>query len=651
MSSASAGGTAGGPVIEVDDMIQGLNGDASTGLTADFDLESAWSFECTAHEATPIQPEDLRMVADRQAPQLFRPSGPELPWESEAARGIFGDVAGFSSELPSLFGLWAGILPMVDDDDGIQLEVEQSLDPSNAVFLKAIRHRADSTVQEEQQKAWGAAVSKWARIIMQYPAPTTLGEPLMWDPDYDLPESVSAALGVRASGTASQRANAMMGYVSWHNAHQGLPERTFEESSVWQYLKHLKDSGAAATKGASFMSAMRFAHYVLDFGSLAVVVKSARLKGLSQQMFATKGWLRQAAVLTVKQVLSLHDILRDGKVHMYDRAAAAYFLIAIYGRCRHSDLLHLKGCYHDWNKDDGGFLEFQVSHLKTSRSAQRKAQLIPILIPARGVDGKVWVGEAAEVFRSIGRPLDADISGPLLLPPANEDCTALQSRGLGSDETSDLLRGLLKVDWSPGVGPKISSHSCKSTALSWAAKFGIPREERMTLGRHASATQGTDAIYARDLTVGPTRSLQHMLVEIARGGFTPDAPRSNYFSETTRSTGLADHRPMPTPIKVEGQATGEVEVSDGEGSSSSSSTDSSSTSGRPVRPLRRAPKRPRQVDAAWVIHVKSKIIHMVSPEDDKFLLCGRPLSGNYRPTSIDDEWETECRLCKAAQQR
>ena len=131
------------------------------------------------------------------------------------------------------------------------------------------------------------------------------------------------------------------------------------------------------------MSSMRFAHYVLDFSPLAPVVKSARLKGISQQMFATKGWLRQAVVLTVRQVLRLHEIMRSSTAHVYDKAAAAYFLIAIYGRCRHTDLLHLAGCYHDWSKEEEGFLEFQASHLKTSRS-QRKSQLIPLLIPATG---------------------------------------------------------------------------------------------------------------------------------------------------------------------------------------------------------------------------------------------------------------------------
>ena len=128
---------------------------------AGYDLESAWSFESVTLEAAVILSEDLRMGAD---PQLFRPSGRELPWESEVARGIFGDPA--RSYLACLvLGLGSGI----------DSQVEQELDVAGAVFLKAIRHKADSMVHEERQKAWGTAVSKWARIIMQYPAISTLG--------------------------------------------------------------------------------------------------------------------------------------------------------------------------------------------------------------------------------------------------------------------------------------------------------------------------------------------------------------------------------------------------------------------------------------------------------------------------------------------
>ena len=103
------------------------------------------------------------------------------------------------------------------------------------------------------------------------------------------------------------------------------------------------------------------------------------------------------------------------------------------------------------------------------------------------------------------------------------------------------------------------------------------------------------------------------------------------------------------PIKVELDPLVPV-VSDDEDSSSSSSTDSSSPDsmqGVHTRPAKRA----RPMEGAWVIHVKSRIIYVVSPEDDEFLLCGRPLSGNYRPTAEADEWAVECRLCKAAQHR
>ena len=115
------------------------------------------------------------------------------------------------------------------------------------------------------------------------------------------------------------------------------------------------------------MSGFRFAAYVMGFMHLETIVRSPRIRGLSQQMFAGKGWLRQAATLTVLQVLRIHDVLDSEAAHPYDRAVAAYLLIGIYGRCRHSDLLHLHGCVHDWD-EEGGFIELRAAHLKTARA-------------------------------------------------------------------------------------------------------------------------------------------------------------------------------------------------------------------------------------------------------------------------------------------
>ena len=155
-----------GLVSEVDGAISGDGNAGHPDSAVGFDLESAWSFRFVPPETSVICSEDLRLSADRQAPQLFRPSWPELPWETEAARGIFGEPTGFSSELPSLFGPWAGVRPSLKDDADIQPQVEQKPDATRAVFLEAIKHRADSAVEDEQRKAWGAAVSKWVRIIM-----------------------------------------------------------------------------------------------------------------------------------------------------------------------------------------------------------------------------------------------------------------------------------------------------------------------------------------------------------------------------------------------------------------------------------------------------------------------------------------------------
>ena len=337
---------------------------------------------------------------------------------------------------------------------------------------------------------------------------------------------------------------------------------------------------------ASTMSGLRFAAYVMGFMHLEAILRSPRIRGLSQQMFAGKGWLRQAATLTVLQVLRIHDVLDSEAAHPYDRAVAAYLLIGIYGRCRHSDLLHLHGCVHDWD-EEGGFIELRAAPLKTSRSAQRKAQLVPILIPVRGVNGAVWAGAACRALERVGAQVDERLEGPLLRPPADEGCTELQSRPLGSDETSDLLRGILGLQriGQPGDA-QVSSHSLKATALSWAAKFGMDRELRLTLGRHASAVQGSDAVYSRDLAVGPVRALQDLIDAIHDGSFCPDAARSGYFPRI--GDGLKDQPARDDLEEADGAEIG------AESSSSSSSTEESSDDNSGPAPVADARvKRPR----------------------------------------------------------
>lgn len=77
------------------------------------------------------------------------------------------------------------------------------------------------------------------------------------------------------------------------------------------------------------------------------------------------------------------------------------------------------------------------------------------------------------------------------------------SRPLDAGEIIDFIRAVLKPE--KGCERKLSSHSCKATALSWLAKFGTLREDRDVLGRHVSSIEGAGPLYSRDLVSAPLR--------------------------------------------------------------------------------------------------------------------------------------------------
>ena len=125
-----------------------------------------------------------------------------------------------------------------------------------------------------------------------------------------------------------------------------------------------------------------------------------------------------------------------------------------------------------------------------------------------------------------------------LLPAPRGDAPTFCKRGITSQESSQFLRMLVGEaepprgktgDPSDVCQPVVSSHSLKATCLSWAAKHGLDPASRSILGRHSCALNSAQAMYARDLAIGPTRQLASIIQDIAVGKFQPDAARSEYF--------------------------------------------------------------------------------------------------------------------------
>ena len=73
---------------------------------------------------------------------------------------------------------------------------------------------------------------------------------------------------------------------------------------------------------------------------------------------------------------------------------------------------------------------------------------------------------------------------------------------------------------------RLTSHSLKTTCLSWCAKADVSREHRRILGRHTSAVVDADSIYSGDLMYGLVVALEKVMSAICEGRFNPDAPRA-----------------------------------------------------------------------------------------------------------------------------
>ena len=90
---------------------------------------------------------------------------------------------------------------------------------------------------------------------------------------------------------------------------------------------------------------------------------------------------------------------------------------------------------------------------------------------------------------------------------------------------------------------RVSTHSMKSTAISWTSKYGLSFEARALLARHSSSVSNPTAMYSRDLLSPVLRSFIDVIERISDGQFAPD--------RTPRTPGVA--APGTPGVKQEGE--------------------------------------------------------------------------------------------------
>ena len=303
---------------------------------------------------------------------------PFLPWEQGIMGHIFGDDPLRSLSLPAPGPIGSDLQPSTNEPS-VKKHEPPELPSGNAYFSKAFKNLSDKDFLEKRAFEIDKAFYKWEIICRRFHA----SDPSNATQDHV--DSLRASFGTKAPGTVLKRANALLGFIRWSDSIGCSPDCIFSEATLWRFFQHLQAEGKTSQAG-DVLSALRWAHYVLDFQGAPDII-SRRCVGSSEQMQATKTFLQQADPLLVSECQALHIFSKDCEAQVMDRALAFFCLVCIYARCRVSDLDSVHDATWDVGADSSGYLVLRVGWHKTSHLSQKKRVLLPLVVPLSGVDG------------------------------------------------------------------------------------------------------------------------------------------------------------------------------------------------------------------------------------------------------------------------
>ena len=221
----------------------------------------------------------------------------------------------------------------------------------------------------------------------------------------------------------------------------------------------------------------------------------------------------------------------------------------------------------------------------------------------------------------------------------------------------------------------IGAHSMKATLLSWAAKFGIDKATRRTLGYHVEPGDRSVETYSRDAMAAPLRHLDRVLEAVRRGTFHPDSTRSGFFRgaedqpgdllpqvpetgvaavlkggprrrspprlhrDPSGSSGLAE-RGVPRTGSAALSRPSSASCAPPSSSSASTASAASSSSEDPDV----APEVEQEaVDSMIVVSKRSRIHHVTT--NGMQLICGKAITEGYESVSGPPPGARLCRQC------
>jgi hypothetical protein len=604
---------------------------------------------CSASDSAAV----LEAALMRSAAMITR-SSPAMPWEKGLLRSVF------CSELPSLWKASSFMPPPIPRPDAVDNDVPDSkVDRSEhagrpvvgrlsvrkkpCIKSRAVCARVPTSAPNIADPIRRRVVERWCSVVACAPEEFFEGRVLLDGGDQFL-DGMAAHLACvfvrKATSTLTKRVMSICDYVTWFRTYK--PDAfpiPFVENDVHAYFTS-NSVARSNSKRSSFLEAVNFCAFTLGLDDTACISRSGRLRGLADSALLQRGPTKQAPVILVAHVLILEDILFSPLSDMRDRVLVGGFLALLYSRSRFTDAQKACAFVTDFLGDQG-FIEIRSSEVKTATSVQKRREQLPMVAPAFGLRNYNWALKWLEVRESSGLSLS---SGYPLLPAVRLEGWGREA--MTSDEASNWLHEVLfQHGVSAEMLPAYTSHSFKSTPLSWCAKFGIDSDHRRFLGHHSKPGDSSLLIYGRDNMSAPLRSLVQVIQAVRSGLFLPDCTRSGMMVTD------CDAQPISPccvpPNSPDGFDADAVSLVDGgsvvshcenipdtaDVSSSASASDVSSEEDAKLEPF--APASSVDADQfndegkQFVLHALLGTLHVRRIEDGSRFVCGRVMHARH----------------------
>ena len=523
------------------------------------DTSNGHSFEELLHEECDVEDDPLQKEDDEPVPELYDDSQMDYtydgrvhaenmlqaerlrtravlqPWERPMAWGVqlWERPAVYNSAPPisAALALFQPALPV-----SVLEPVDKAPELVQPVVRYASRRLRTVKPKVDEDGMRQRALVKWRVILEQDLLCSTTGIMIAkmcenLDGEEEIAETIHDVFTCKATATLFKRAESVCKYLKWADNLSIDRPLLCSEVTVYKYVKHLVESKAAATSAGSFIEALNFARAVIGLQCPDATVKSSRILGVVRKLKLTKRVLKQAEELTVSDLIILENTCSAAPCKR-DRVASGQFCFETYSSSRHSDANYIEKMEVDIMDDGYGFLEGLTAQHKTATSAEKRTRFLPLIAPTVGVQFYSWGQSWLEARDALGMSFGKGVP-PLPAPDARDGWT---NRRLTAGEATAWLRAILLAGGAdPDHVARVSSHSCKATILSWAAKKGLPISVRRLMGHHLPPGDVSAINYSRDAMSAPMQAVVDMLAEVRCGEFRPDDPRSRRIVTAVRS--------------------------------------------------------------------------------------------------------------------